>query len=551
FGIAHGYAFVPTLADLDGDGDKDLIGGANSYASGDPVGYFKNEAGEFIEQPFATGPFSTVTTSTGKTDFVDIDNDGDLDMFISDFYNGTHTILYYKNTGTAQIPTFTYQLSADNPLSMVSEEFGLYPRFVDIDHDGDFDALIGEGGYYGDGQQGNEFLFYENIGTPSAPQFVFTTNLIAPGSSTTDPSPAFVDFDGDGDLDLMEGSRYGIIVYYLNTNPVPVTVVASGTKSLKNNEILIVDPTLTITDSDNDEIVEATVTISNFIPGSEVLTFTPQPGITGSFNTSTGVLSFRGLASVATYQTLLRSLSFQFTGANPGRKDPQGRVKDVNQNITFRVFDADHTTPAAVSVGIQVNFNAPPVITPDALTAKSGETISLNLIDIISDPDNNLDPNSIVIVQQPTSGATATLQFVSATEVNLLVNYFKVTFNGNDQVRIRACDALGACTENVITISINASAEVLVYNAVAPNSSGDNKYMRIMNLPQGNRVSVYNRWGDEVFSTENYYDEFSGQGKRFEGFNDNGKALSSGTYFYKIEFADGSKTITGFLSLKQ
>ena len=70
-----------------------------------------------------------------------------------------------------------------------------------------------------------------------------------------------------------------------------------------------------------------------------------------------------------------------------------------------------------------------------------------------------------------------------------------------------------------------------------------------MNLPSDNKVSIFNRWGDLVFGTQNYNDETPG--KRFEGFSSDGKSLPSGTYFYKIEFADGRSALTGYLALKQ
>jgi hypothetical protein len=78
--------------------------------------------------------------------------------------------------------------------------------------------------------------------------------------------------------------------------------------------------------------------------------------------------------------------------------------------------------------------------------------------------------------------------------------------------------------------------------------------MRIFNLPEGNNVSIYSRWGDKVFEVDNYDNDVGG--RRFEGSNANGKPLPSGTYFYKILIPAGSnpggpEIITGYISLKQ
>jgi len=49
-----------------------------------------------------------------------------------------------------------------------------------------------------------------------------------------------------------------------------------------------------------------------------------------------------------------------------------------------------------------------------------------------------------------------------------------------------------------------------------------------------------------VFETENY----DNNERMFKGVNKNGNEVSTGTYFYKIEFTGGKKTQTGYLSLK-
>src|SRR5690606_5163670 len=50
-------------------------------------------------------------------------------------------------------------------------------------------------------------------------------------------------------------------------------------------------------------------------------------------------------------------------------------------------------------------------------------------------------------------------------------------------------------TPAVKVIEVDTDDGITVYNAVAPNSSGDNKFMRISGLPASNKVSIYNRWG--------------------------------------------------------
>jgi len=202
---------------------------------------------------------------------------------------------------------------------------------------------------------------------------------------------------------------------------------------------------------------------------------------------------------------------------------------------------------------VEASCNQPPVIATPSPPLETAGIITLDLMALTTDPENNLDPAAFALLDHPLSQAKATL---SADHI-LELDYAGIAFKGTDQVTVKACDLLSACTEKVLTWTVDVKPEtpaakngaVVVHNAVAPNSSGDNHFMRIVNLPSDNRVSIFNRWGDLVFGTQNYNDETPG--KRFEGFSNDGKQLPTGTYFYKIEFADGRAALTGYLALQQ
>jgi gliding motility-associated-like protein len=77
------------------------------------------------------------------------------------------------------------------------------------------------------------------------------------------------------------------------------------------------------------------------------------------------------------------------------------------------------------------------------------------------------------------------------------------------------------------------------YNGFSPNDDGKNDYWNIPILDYfaDNKVTIINRWGNEVWITENYDNQIN----RFEGKNTNGNELSDGTYFYIIEYEDEEK----------
>ncbi|MFH4968382.1 gliding motility-associated C-terminal domain-containing protein [Gaetbulibacter sp. M240] len=81
--------------------------------------------------------------------------------------------------------------------------------------------------------------------------------------------------------------------------------------------------------------------------------------------------------------------------------------------------------------------------------------------------------------------------------------------------------------------------DVVIWNAVSPNSDGKNDYLIIedIELLPNNSLEIFNRWGAKVFSTSDY----DSNGNVFKGFaNDRAdKLLPTGTYFYILKY-DGS-----------
>ncbi len=197
---------TPTFVDLDNDGDIDLV-------TGDVVGdffYYEN-IGTNTAPLFDTAqsnPFGLQSVSIfGSPTFADLDNDGDFDMIAGTYSND---LLYFENIGTATNPNFDTLQS--NPFGIAPIFNRIKPALVDIDGDGDFDLFCGLGGSDG-------FDYYENTGTADAPAFAPVENnpfgITSTGQYST--TAAFSDIDGDGDLDLLSGAQYyGFYLYFEN-----------------------------------------------------------------------------------------------------------------------------------------------------------------------------------------------------------------------------------------------------------------------------------------------------------------------------------------------
>ena len=217
-----GYS-APILADLDNDGDLDVVSGAYDGS----FQYFENtglaNAPAYTEQFGSANPFDGLNVVYGSMlALADLDDDGDLDMVAGSYYGG---FAYYENTGTAGSPTFVERTGSANPLDGLNVGYSSAPTLVDLDGDGDFDLVSGEGADVG------LFLYFENTGTANSPTFVERTGASNPldGFSTGGFStPTFLDYDYDGDFDLVAGDDAGVFFYFENTGSALTPMFTQG-----------------------------------------------------------------------------------------------------------------------------------------------------------------------------------------------------------------------------------------------------------------------------------------------------------------------------------
>ncbi len=126
-------------------------------------------------------------------------------------------------------------------------------------------------------------------------------------------------------------------------------------------------------------------------------------------------------------------------------------------------------------------------------------------------------------------------------------------------IGVTATSAYG-CVSPIQQLDVRVVIEddIEVYNSISPNGDGDNDIFRIRNIdfyPE-NTLSIYNRWGIEVYRVTSYglNDNF------FKGFSEGRSTVSrdvelpEGTYFYTLTYKNTKgieKNLSGYLYIKQ
>jgi len=222
-GIDVGSDSYPIFADLDADGDEDLVV-ANKISETNfdtgQVYYFENlsESGTVQFQKQGLLPF------TGHFHFApafgDLDADGDLDMLTGTWNKG---MLYWRNEGTAQAADF---VQVENMTVQLTRGSNSSPVLVDIDADGDLDLFAGE--------SSGDLNFFRNTGSTEVPSFELVSDKFADIDVGRRSVPRFADLDQDGDYDMIVGREFDGVAVYLNVGTArEPTFEASGTLDIR------------------------------------------------------------------------------------------------------------------------------------------------------------------------------------------------------------------------------------------------------------------------------------------------------------------------------
>jgi len=264
------------------------------------------------------------------------------------------------------------------------------------------------------------------------------TNITGNGSALSFSGLCFsytpnLNFAGEETLRITVSDQVNVVfdtlVVIITINPVNDPPVLGGNTSALtySTSPLVIDNSITVSDVDDVSLTSGEVRISsNFVATEDVLNFSNQNGISGSYNAGTGVLTLTGAATLAQYQAALRSVTYTNTDGTP----------TVNtRQVRFVVNDGDANSNVHIRSIVITDVNDPPVIVDnnnlrlDTVRLNVAEDTPLNSCVLVIDPDGDLAVIESIqgITNNGVYSSISGLCFTFTPDLN---------FNGQDTARI-------------------------------------------------------------------------------------------------------------------
>lgn len=213
-------------ADMNGDGLVDIL-------AMDPLGYFRIyfNSGTKTEPKFTIGEISPLfltrswplergvnlpiyTRYAPRIGLFDSNRSGKNDLYVGNYWG---EIFFVRNDGSGAKPEFRPVADVSRLVIPTTKDSNakwgnvFAPAVWDWNKDGKEDLLVGEGSY-----SANNIHLLLNSGSPGRPVFEETNRtVIAFGDGREQLTPAVVDYNGDGVMDLLIAERTGKIALHL------------------------------------------------------------------------------------------------------------------------------------------------------------------------------------------------------------------------------------------------------------------------------------------------------------------------------------------------
>jgi len=291
--------------------------------------------------------------------------------------------------------------------------------------------------------------------------------------------------------------------YLLGGAPEPVVNTTVADLGYIENATTAVDSGLAVADSDSANLTSATVSMTtNYVNGQDTLAFTTQNGITGTWTQATGTMALSGTATVAQYQTALRSITYDNNSNYPDT---------ATRTVTFDVNDGTNASNTASRNITIAAVNDEPAGTDVTKTFNEDATYVFATADFgMSDTVDN-GSHTLTAVKMTTlpvsgtlklSGVSVTIgQVVSAANITSGLLTFVPGSNGNGtaytsftfQVQDTGGTANGGidldASANTFTFDVTAINDAPVNSVPASQATAPNT-AKVFSTGNGNLISI-------------------------------------------------------------
>ena len=163
-GIDLGAETIPAFADVDGDGDLDLVVGTKIEPDNPRTGglyWFENTGSRTAPALRLRGHLSVSSAFHLAPALGDLDGDGLPDLVLGQFQDA---VAWYRNSGRTGAARFVL---VDSAVVRLPRGSNAVPELYDIDRDADLDLFVGDAG--------GRIAFFRNEGSKQAPRFVLNS----------------------------------------------------------------------------------------------------------------------------------------------------------------------------------------------------------------------------------------------------------------------------------------------------------------------------------------------------------------------------------------
>ena len=290
-------------------------------------------------------------------------------------------------------------------------------------------SLVGAGGEGG-------AIYVGSLATPGTPTLfetipTYSSNTIKPGAEG---------------LALDNAPTLAITA----TNPT-FTESALNPASAHNTPVALLT-SASVGDSDNTSLASATVSIGSFFAG-DVLSFSNNNNITGSYNSSTGVLTFSGVDSFTDYDTALQSVDFTSTSDNP-----TDYGSDTSRTLSWVVNDGLLASAAQTEAVTVVGVNDPPTLSGIATSAHfteaAGAVTLSNGVSVIDVDDLDLSSATVSITGGTFAGDGDVLA-ATTTSTSITASYNSTT----ETLTLSGTDTLAHYQQVLDSVTFNSTSQ--------------------------------------------------------------------------------------------